>query len=255
MTHLTSTLQTASCSFDLIMGNVLKRLSYTFSGDSHFPICGGIVSPGISPIDVSFRIKSFYLNLWRSCSSFLSRTISRSIWNIASRLRSVMLYLRRYGRVTSPYTYMTPQMEEKYWERAAASQRKLQLSDARYVDAKGLPLRDSLPQLPPLVMYYVPALPSEKPKEPKKLKTYFLSTKNYCKWHRMVFPGDDHPTLIEASRLRKMHDLEELQEIHRISRMLSDDEVFQRPNVTPRPWTTKYQRKWQKWRRSRREEL
>ncbi|PPQ95950.1 hypothetical protein CVT26_016116 [Gymnopilus dilepis] len=255
MTYLALTLRSARHSLVTVMGQAFQRLLYPASNFySLFLRC--ISSPRITFIAAILRIRSFRLGLWQSCSSILGRTISIPILNIFSQLRSAVHYIANHVYRRPRYTYMTPEMEEKYWKRATVGRRRLQRSDARYVGNMGKKLlKDREEELPPLVMSYTPALPPERRKKAKKLRGYYISAKDYCKWHRMVFPGDDHPTLAEASRLRKMHDAEELKVIHRISRMLPDDEVFPRPNTQPRPWSPKYQRKWRRWRKFHRDEL
>jgi len=106
-------------------------------------------------------------------------------------LRSAIYFFRKWmwARRAPQDTLMTPEMEDKYWQRIKIGQLDLQRSDARYVDTTGV-LKPDISSLPPLVMYYSPALPLKRPENPRKLKKYYLSVKDYCKWHRMVFPGE-----------------------------------------------------------------
>ncbi|KAF4615917.1 hypothetical protein D9613_011283 [Agrocybe pediades] len=144
---------------------------------------------------------------------------------------------------------MSPEAEQKYWEKSHIYHLKLQRTDARYTDPNNGRFKMPAKNEPPLVMYYTPAPPPPERKEnPRKLKRYYLAPRDYWKWHRMVFEGENHPTMAQAARLRSMHDPEELREIHRISRMLPNGKSF-------KPWNPKYRKKWLKWREARRKAL
>ncbi|PPQ88907.1 hypothetical protein CVT25_009142 [Psilocybe cyanescens] len=164
---------------------------------------------------------------------------------ILATFRRARLYLT--GEKEDYDTVMSPEMERKYWKSAAKDRMTLLRSDARFVGRNGR--RTST--MPPVILSYTPALPLEKQRKRKKGNHYFISPKTYCKWHRMVFPGAKHPTFAEASKLRDTHDAEELQQIHHISRMLPDDQVFPDSGGIPKPWSPKYQQKWRKWLKSR----
>ncbi|KAF8802090.1 hypothetical protein BYT27DRAFT_7113240 [Phlegmacium glaucopus] len=203
-----------------------------------------------------------------SSSSWKSRLCHWN-WNLnlnSSWLSSLKRRIRFYLTRFSPYTiYPTASEEQKYWNQAARGQRELQRSDARFAGTKvrnlqpnTLPGRaldsDSEPRLPPLVMYYVPALlpayrdaSNHKAKSRKTCRKPYVSPKIYCKWHRMVFPGSDHPTMKEASKLRNLYDPQDMQEICRISRMLPDNVIFPLAPAPPWTWTPKYHIIWQKW--------
>lgn len=57
-----------------------------------------------------------------------------------------------------PYdTYSNPNAEQQYWDSAERGLRQLRLSDARFVGSDR-PKNVRVPEMPPLVMYYVPAL-------------------------------------------------------------------------------------------------
>ena len=99
-----------------------------------------------------------------------------------------------------PYdTYATPEDEERYWRSAERGLAVLRQSDARFVGADR-PKRVRVPELPPLVMYYVPALlpqyrdaeRNRKEVDPEELRKRrrmrILEPEEYCQWHRMVFP-------------------------------------------------------------------
>ena len=95
-----------------------------------------------------------------------------------------------------PYEkYASEAEEEKYWKEAESGQRVMRQSDARYA---GIKVRrpgpaNTDPYVPPLVMYYTPALLPEyrdAPRRKRQIKQYHISAKNYCKWHWMVFPGE-----------------------------------------------------------------
>ncbi|KDR71071.1 hypothetical protein GALMADRAFT_803744 [Galerina marginata CBS 339.88] len=236
------------------MGNILTTLSCNIASDSRF-IGGGIALLDTTMTSLIGRMSYLHHSLKKLWAYYVLRVFSIDL-RLLARIRDAMPhYLRRLGKRASRDTTMTPEMEEKYWKRAERGQRELERSDARYIDSSGIPVLDRTPQLPPLVMYYTPALPPTKQERLKKQKPYYLSARSYCKWHRMVFPGSDHPTISQASRLRKMHDPEELRKIHRISRMIPDDQVFRPRNAEPIPWSPRYQRKWLKWRVKRREVL
>jgi len=97
-------------------------------------------------------------------------------------------------------TYPSPSAEQKYWESAERGLRELRHSDARFVGSER-PRNVRVPEMPPLVMYYVPALlPEYRDKRRPELKMTRrkfnpeemgrqIEPKIYCKWHRIVFPG------------------------------------------------------------------
>lgn len=93
-----------------------------------------------------------------------------------------------------PYQkYKSEAEEEKYWKEAESGQRVLRQSDARYAGVKVRRPDNTGPYVPPLVMYYTPALLPEyrdAPRRKRQIKQYHISAKNYCKWHWMVFPGE-----------------------------------------------------------------
>lgn len=127
---------------------------------------------------------------------------SLSIYNFISD--RVYTFFRPLGR--NPIhchqydTYPSPSAEQKYWESAERGLRELRHSDARFVGSTR-PKNVRVPEMPPLVMYYVPALlPEYRHKRRPELKTTRrkinpgemgcrIAPKIYCKWHRMVFPG------------------------------------------------------------------
>ncbi|KAH9483283.1 hypothetical protein JR316_0005389 [Psilocybe cubensis] len=168
-----------------------------------------------------------------------------SVKMILSLLRRTRLYIA--WKKEDLDTVMTPEMERKYWKSAAKDRMKLLRSDARFVGTGGR----HTGTMPPVILSYTPALPPEKPRKINRYEDYFITPKTYCKWHRMVYPGTKHPTIAEASRLRATHDPEELRQIHHISRMLPDDQVFPDADGVPKPWSSKYQKKWRKWLKSR----
>ncbi|KAK0455693.1 uncharacterized protein EV420DRAFT_1644473 [Desarmillaria tabescens] len=73
---------------------------------------------------------------------------------------------------------------------------------------------------------------------------YYLPSKAFCKWHRMVFPeSPNHPTLSQARTLKKYFSSLDRREMHRISRLLSDEEVF----GTYKRWSSEYRTMWKLW--------
>ncbi|KAJ7740584.1 hypothetical protein B0H16DRAFT_1324335 [Mycena metata] len=136
-------------------------------------------------------------------------------------------------------TYRSALQEDQYWSIATMYGRRLQRSDARFRGSRG-PIEGRIP----VVTSYVPALlPIYRRKERKAASEYFLSLRALCKWHRMVFPGSRHPNISQASKLREGFSPEDRQEIHRISRMCSDERVF----GTKAKWEPKYMEIWRKW--------
>ncbi|KAL1938652.1 hypothetical protein VTO73DRAFT_11467 [Trametes versicolor] len=133
-------------------------------------------------------------------------------------------------------TYSTPEQEDAYWRSAERTRRVFGASDA-----------NATPLGVPLVRYYVPRLPPAY-RETKVLDAeateYQLSPRAFCKWHRMVFRGPMHPTLKEAAKQLQYFSSRDRREIHRISRLVSDEEVF---SGGARRWTPRYATMWKRW--------
>ncbi|OCH87095.1 hypothetical protein OBBRIDRAFT_736787 [Obba rivulosa] len=135
----------------------------------------------------------------------------------------------------SYFKYRDLNAEGKYWERSARDQKALQASNA-----------STIPPEVPLVKYYMPKLlPPYRSldREDLEAKEYYLSARIYCKWHRMVFQGPHHPTLRQAEELVRWHSNRDRREMYRISRMLTDEEVFGQSV----PWDPRYRYIWRKW--------
>lgn len=142
------------------------------------------------------------LNSWKASLFALChwnlhlRSINSWVSSLKRRIRSS---LTRFLPLS--YTiYPTVSEEQKYWKQAARGQKELQRSDARFAGTKVCDLHPNTlpgePQLPPLVMYYVPALlpayrdtGNSQPTLRNRHRKPYVSPKTYCKWHRMVFPG------------------------------------------------------------------
>ncbi|ETW84666.1 hypothetical protein HETIRDRAFT_425924 [Heterobasidion irregulare TC 32-1] len=136
--------------------------------------------------------------------------------------------------------YASPADEQKYWAAAARGQRALAPSDARARDA---------PQIP-LVLSYVPRLlPPYRTRTRTRAHTdaeraeYALPPAAFRKWHRMVFPGKNHPSLKRAAVLLKRYSSRDRREMHRIARLLPDAAVF---GASFR-WTPVYRDMWTRW--------
>jgi hypothetical protein len=133
---------------------------------------------------------------------FSALHMTPSLWAFSPSLQLRKTFARFFRGLPSlrrifsrpPYDhYKNNEEEEKYWEEAARTQRVLQQSDARHAGAEVRNRQALTSYVPPLVMYYTPALLPEyrdAPRKKKEAKRYHISGKNYCKWHWMVFPGD-----------------------------------------------------------------
>lgn len=162
------------------------------------------------------------------------------------------------GKALSTATYLTLKEEKQYWLESDLYRRQLRFSDARFGRSK---IQSESPL--PLVTYYTPRLlPAYRSLTSADMDAspYHLSAKNFCKWHRMVAPGSvsltlmsvrrilnafpqTHLTLSAAKILMKNYSNRDLQEIYRISRLLSDEEVFQGRGLR----TTRYSDMWTSW--------
>ncbi|KAH9843522.1 uncharacterized protein C8Q71DRAFT_2398 [Rhodofomes roseus] len=133
--------------------------------------------------------------------------------------------------------YAGPEEEARYWKTSIEAQRSLDASNA-----------NTTPPDVPLVRYYVPkSLPPYRDKMESRsvddADEYHISPKTFCKWHRMVFRGPLHPTLKEAAKLMKNYSSRDRREMRRITRMLTDEEVF----LHKIPWTPAYRKIWRRW--------
>ncbi|KAF8189671.1 hypothetical protein BJ912DRAFT_360856 [Pholiota molesta] len=226
------------------MVNLLQRMPLNWVSDMNHTISDRFLSIG------SFGLFGMVFSALKMTPSLWPFSPSLQLWKTFARLFQGLPSLRRiFSR--PPYdNYKNSEEEEKYWEEAAKSQRILQQSDARYAGAEVRKRQDLTSYVPPLVMYYTPALLPEyrdAPRKKKEVKRYYISGKNYCKWHWMVFSGDDHPTIAEANKLRNLHSASELRMIDHIARMLPDDKVFSGKAHRARPWTPKYEAIWLAW--------
>ena len=76
---------------------------------------------------------------------------------ISRRLRTTLYHFQRLI-FQKPYdVYPNPNAEQQYWDRAERGLRQLRQSDARFVGSER-PKNVRVPEIPPLVLYYVPAL-------------------------------------------------------------------------------------------------
>ncbi|KAJ3557195.1 hypothetical protein NM688_g1604 [Phlebia brevispora] len=142
--------------------------------------------------------------------------------------------------------------EAQYWQAAEQSEKILRSSNAR-----------TIPEGVPLVRYYAPKLlPAYRtpvPKDPEA-EEYHLSPKVFCKWHRMVYPGQvslaavnrnnmrliyakRHPSFNEARKQMQYYSNRDRRAIQRISRLLSDEVVFRRDMAH----TTHFAEMWTQW--------
>lgn len=125
-----------------------------------------------SPITISYRLTTIRITLWSKWSFSIPRTSWQSLVRIAFRSTWFsLLHLLRIRRLDA--TYSTRSHEDRYWKEAAGGQRDLQRSDARFVGAGVRNPKNPAPHVPPLVMYYTPALlpeyrDSQRRKETKK---------------------------------------------------------------------------------------
>jgi hypothetical protein len=110
-----------------------------------------------NPITVSYRLTTIKITFWRKWSISIPRASWQSLVRIAFRSTWFsLLHLLRIRRVDAKYS--TQSHEDRYWKEAAAGQRDLQRSDARFVGAGVRNPTNPAPYVPPLVMYYTPAL-------------------------------------------------------------------------------------------------
>ncbi|KAG2096034.1 hypothetical protein BD769DRAFT_1300813, partial [Suillus cothurnatus] len=133
-------------------------------------------------------------------------------------------------------TFPTLEAEANYWCIAARYRRHLAQSSARRPPHETSEI--------PLVTYYTPRLlPQYRDvRHPDEGSSEFsISTKTFCKWHRMVFRGPRHPTLAQAAVRMKYHSHRDLKEMQRIARLLPDEQVLRRP------WSPKYSKLWKRW--------
>ncbi|KAG7441623.1 uncharacterized protein BT62DRAFT_974516 [Guyanagaster necrorhizus] len=159
------------------------------------------------------------------------RTFISKIWAILWQLWRATL--RVYLRKTLHGTYANEGEEQAYWESAIRSHLYLQTSGAMKVWSF------------PVITSYAPAPPvsTSQEDEPESIE-YYLPSKTFCKWHRMVFPeSPNHPTLSQARMLKKYFSSLDRREMHRISQLLSDDVVF----GTHKCWGSKYRTLWNSW--------
>ncbi|OBZ66556.1 hypothetical protein A0H81_13416 [Grifola frondosa] len=146
--------------------------------------------------------------------------IRRTAWTQAIAWIGRLCNRLRRGFRPSYLQYHSPEDEQKYWMSSEQLRRVLQSSDA-----------NNTPRTVPLVTYYMPKL----------LPVYRSALE------KIVFPGPVHPTIEQAARLVKHYSSRDRQEMYRISRMLTDEEVFGRTAS----WTPRYREMWRQWLREK----
>jgi len=112
-----------------------------------------------------------HIGLIKRCARNLYSISSLGIYNfISNKLHTSFRLLGRIVDRKQYDTYPTPSAEQKYWESAERGLRELRHSDARFVGSER-PRNVRVPEMPPLVMYYVPALLPEYRDKRRELKT------------------------------------------------------------------------------------
>jgi len=185
------------------------------------------------------------------CTTHLGR---RLLQGVSTKSSLDSLFLRIYHALSStclrvrlffPFpahsryeTFPTPEAEAKYWRISARYRRYLAHSSARQPPHETSEI--------PLVTYYTPRLLPQYREvrcSDQEKGEYSISSRTFCKWHRMVFRGSRHPTLARAAERMKYHSHEDLREIQRIARLLPDEDVFR----VRRRWSPKYSKMWKRW--------
>ncbi|TFK45504.1 hypothetical protein OE88DRAFT_1213597 [Heliocybe sulcata] len=168
----------------------------------------------------------------------LLRRVRRTLHIYGQRLIQRISKPFTSDRRSSPYSkYRDIHEEARYWRSARRLQRHLGNSNSLALSTI------------PVVLYYTPPLPPPShgtaTKDPETTESP-LSPKSFCKWHRMVFKGPLHPTLKQAKSQIKNYSSRDRRMIYRISRMLSDEEVFGSCGRRTR-WSPEYQEMWRVW--------
>jgi len=156
--------------------------------------------------------------------------------------------------VTLYAKYRDRDEEAQYWRSSSHLRRSFGIPGAngRLINPDGsAETLGTLSEIP-LVVYYTPLLPpltrirNGTANDDPEATEYLLSPKAFCKWHRMVFRGPLHPTLIEAKAQIRNYSSRDRQQIYRISRMLSDKEVFGLYGQRTQ-WSPRYRNIWKAW--------
>ncbi|KAI0759731.1 hypothetical protein BD413DRAFT_650737 [Trametes elegans] len=153
---------------------------------------------------------------------------------LLARVRAWFDHVRAHVRPPARYT--------RYGSAEEEGRRALRASDAHAstgaeLEGEGVPL----------VRYYAPRLLPvyrERAEADPEGTEYALAPRAYCKWHRMVFRGPMHPTLREAPRQIARYSSRDRREIHRISRLARDEDVF---GASGAQWTMRYAQMWRRW--------
>ncbi|KAI0052685.1 hypothetical protein FA95DRAFT_1553344 [Auriscalpium vulgare] len=148
-------------------------------------------------------------------------------WLIAlrnQRWTQVLWRLLPSGRLYQHYKSTAE--EQRYWDVAARWRHRLAASDARFGG-----LNPSFSQYMtriPLLFSYVPSLLPDYRDQvimDEEGHEFYLSPMAYRKWHIMVYPGEAHPNMRDAAKAVKYLSMRDRREIHRISRLLRDEDV------------------------------
>ncbi|KAG6328940.1 hypothetical protein ID866_10149 [Astraeus odoratus] len=179
----------------------------------------------------------------------LFNTVMRALTTKYLRVRITMrlptLWRTCDAKHPSYDTYRTPGMELLYWRIAERYRRRL-YSGGSQVPVQTQVRCGEMHDLQ-LVEYYTPRLlPLYREKGVNggyqgTNADFTISAKTYCKWHRMVYPDRPHPTPAQAKRKMRHHSSQDLREMFRISRLLSDERVFR----VVKKNSTKYKEMWE----------
>ncbi|KAL0948904.1 hypothetical protein HGRIS_009013 [Hohenbuehelia grisea] len=116
--------------------------------------------------------------------------LSEAIATVKALQNRVSSIMRRKWLERRVYTYKSAEEEQAYWVSSEPYRERLRKSDARHL-AVDPAHRQKLP-LSATVSSYAAALPPAtrcRRRNCLDCSEYYLSAKNYCKWHKMVFRG------------------------------------------------------------------
>ncbi|GJE83933.1 hypothetical protein PsYK624_000060 [Phanerochaete sordida] len=204
------------------------------------------------------RLHDVQLLAFRSLANAICKTllgaIFANVWQIAQRLAVQYKRIWPFTLLYRPVLYRryaSKDAEQEYWRAVEKAKQRLQASNA-HAPVEGL------------LVYYVPKLLPEyrdAKQEDPEAKEEYISPRTFCKWHRMVFPGQvrhtsppqsrcgvltvmqqRQPTLTEAVTALKSYSSRDRREMRRIARLQSDHAVFHRIDTSAR-----YGALWRTW--------
>ncbi|KZT33152.1 hypothetical protein SISSUDRAFT_1132725 [Sistotremastrum suecicum HHB10207 ss-3] len=167
---------------------------------------------------------------------FIPHTYPHFLSFLHTLVRRVLSWCTHSPHPALPTTFIDIYSNEDYVQWSARSRHLLSFWDERFDRAESIFVSQ-------LVLYHVPRLtPYWREKLERvdegdiEARDYSIPVRAFCKWHRMVYPGSNHPTHRQAIRLMKSFSHRDLQKIYNMAKSSKDG-----------AYHPKYRQIWREW--------